>query len=177
MAVYQHVLHDPADEGVYEALLRHFTEYGLAFIARSSHADLPDANHQVIVQFAAHGFAGSYQGLAQRRIGDENGSDRGRRRLRIGLVELTRGDVMPLVDTRGSMRDIMRPAAMPRRRSCSDNRTSMTSDRTCATCPGAASAGVWKPFSVRMALVNRPSAGSGSRCTNPPRLKALEQVR
>ena len=59
MAVYQHALHDPADDGVYEALVRHFTDYGLAFIARSTHPDLPDANHQVIAQFVAHGFAGA----------------------------------------------------------------------------------------------------------------------
>jgi AcrR family transcriptional regulator len=59
MAVYQHALHDPADRGVYEALVRHFTDYGLAFIARSTHPDLPDANHQVIAQFLAHGFAGA----------------------------------------------------------------------------------------------------------------------
>jgi hypothetical protein len=44
---------------VYEALVRHFTDYGLAFIALSTHPDLPDANHQVIAQFVAHGFAGA----------------------------------------------------------------------------------------------------------------------
>ncbi len=59
MAVYQHALHDPADNGVYEALVRHFTDYGLAFISRCTHPDLPDANHQVIAQFVAHGFAGA----------------------------------------------------------------------------------------------------------------------
>jgi AcrR family transcriptional regulator len=59
MAVYQHALHGPVDDGVYEALVRHFTDYGLAFIARSTHPDLPDANHQVIAQFVAHGFAGA----------------------------------------------------------------------------------------------------------------------
>ena len=58
-AVYQHALHDPADDGVYEALVRHFTDYGLAFIARSAHPGLPGANHQVIAQFVAHGFAGA----------------------------------------------------------------------------------------------------------------------
>src|SRR5258707_9690227 len=65
------------------------------------------------------------------------------------------------------MRDMMRSAARPRRRSCSGDTTSMTSDCTWATCPGAAGARVWKPWSVRMALVNRPSAGSGSRRTRP----------
>jgi AcrR family transcriptional regulator len=59
VAVYQHALHDPADDGVYEALVRHFTDYGLAFIARSAHPGLPGANHQVIAQFVAHGFAGA----------------------------------------------------------------------------------------------------------------------
>jgi AcrR family transcriptional regulator len=59
MAAYQHALHDPADGGVYEALVRHFTDYGLAFMARSTNPHLPDANHQVIAQFVAHGFAGA----------------------------------------------------------------------------------------------------------------------
>jgi hypothetical protein len=58
-AVYQHARHDPADEGVYEALVRHFADYSLAFMARCAHPDLPDANHQVIAQFVAHGFAGA----------------------------------------------------------------------------------------------------------------------
>jgi AcrR family transcriptional regulator len=59
MAVYQHALRDPADDGVYEALVRHFTDYALAFLARSAHPDLPGANHEVIAQFVAHGFAGA----------------------------------------------------------------------------------------------------------------------
>jgi AcrR family transcriptional regulator len=59
MAVYQHALHDPADRGVYEALVRHFTGYSLAFIERCTHPDLPDASHQVLAQFVAHGFAGA----------------------------------------------------------------------------------------------------------------------
>ncbi len=59
MAVYQHALHDPADDGVYEALVRHFTDYALAFIARCAHPDLPRTNHEVIAQFVAHGFAGA----------------------------------------------------------------------------------------------------------------------
>jgi AcrR family transcriptional regulator len=58
-AVYQHALHDPADDGVYEALVRHFTDYSLAFMARVTHPDLPAANHQVIARFVAHGFAGA----------------------------------------------------------------------------------------------------------------------
>jgi AcrR family transcriptional regulator len=59
MAVYQHALHDPADDGVYEALVRHFTDYGLAFMARSTHPDLPGTNRRVMAQFVAHGFAGA----------------------------------------------------------------------------------------------------------------------
>jgi AcrR family transcriptional regulator len=58
-ALYQRAVHDPADGAVYEALVRHFTEYGLAFIARCTHPDLPDTNHQVMAQFVAHGFAGA----------------------------------------------------------------------------------------------------------------------
>ena len=41
MAVYRHALHDPADGGVYQALVRHFTDYGLAFMARSTHPACP----------------------------------------------------------------------------------------------------------------------------------------
>ena len=59
MAVYQHALHDPADDGVYEALVRHFTDYGMAFMARSTHPDLPSTNRRVMAQFVAHGFAGA----------------------------------------------------------------------------------------------------------------------
>ena len=59
MAVYQHALHDPADDGVYEALVRHFTDYGTAFMARSTHPDLPGTNRRVMAQFVAHGFAGA----------------------------------------------------------------------------------------------------------------------
>jgi AcrR family transcriptional regulator len=59
MAVYRHALGDPADGGVYEALVRHFTDYSLAFMSRRAHPDLPGARHQVIAQFVAHGFAGA----------------------------------------------------------------------------------------------------------------------
>jgi hypothetical protein len=44
---------------VYEALVRHFTDYAVAFIARCTHPDLPVTNHHVIAQFVAHGFAGA----------------------------------------------------------------------------------------------------------------------
>jgi hypothetical protein len=52
-------LDDPADGGVYEALARHFTDYAMAFIARSTHPDLPDTNYNVVARFVAHGFAGA----------------------------------------------------------------------------------------------------------------------
>ena len=58
-AVYQQAVHHPADGAVYETLVRHFTDYAVAFIARCTHPDLPDANHDVIAQFVAHGFAGA----------------------------------------------------------------------------------------------------------------------
>jgi AcrR family transcriptional regulator len=58
-ALYQRALHDPADGGVYEALVRHFTDYALAFIARCTDPRLPDTNHQVMAQFVANGFAGA----------------------------------------------------------------------------------------------------------------------
>ena len=59
MAIYRHALHHPADGGVYEALVRCFADRSLAVIARSAHPGLPRANHRVIAQFAAHGFAGA----------------------------------------------------------------------------------------------------------------------
>ncbi|MFF1678069.1 TetR/AcrR family transcriptional regulator [Streptomyces sp. NPDC058256] len=58
IAVYRHALADPADSGVYEALVRHFTDYALGYMAGGDHPGLPDANRQVIAQFMAHGFAG-----------------------------------------------------------------------------------------------------------------------
>lgn len=58
-ALYQHAVGDPADGAVYEALVRHFTDYAQAFIARSTHPQLPHKNHQVIARFVAHGFAGA----------------------------------------------------------------------------------------------------------------------
>lgn len=58
-AVYRLAVDDPADGGVYDALVRHFTEYAIAFMARCTHPDLPDSNHGVMAQFVAHGFAGA----------------------------------------------------------------------------------------------------------------------
>jgi hypothetical protein len=31
----------------------------VAFIARCTHPDLPDTNHDIVAQFVAHGFAGA----------------------------------------------------------------------------------------------------------------------
>jgi AcrR family transcriptional regulator len=59
--VYRHALRDPADRGMYQALVRHFTDYGLAFMARSTHPDMPGANHQIMAAFVAHGFAGAIE--------------------------------------------------------------------------------------------------------------------
>jgi AcrR family transcriptional regulator len=58
-AVYHHAVHDPADGGVYDALVRYFGDYATWFIARCSHPDLPTTNHHVIAEFLAHGFAGA----------------------------------------------------------------------------------------------------------------------
>ena len=58
-AVYQLALRDAVDTAVYAALVRHFTDYALAFIARSDNPDVPEANHQVIAEFVANGFAGA----------------------------------------------------------------------------------------------------------------------
>jgi hypothetical protein len=57
--VYRLALRDPADGAVYEALARHFVDYGLTFIAQSDNPDLPRANRRVVAHFLAHGFAGA----------------------------------------------------------------------------------------------------------------------
>ena len=59
LAVYRQALLNPADRGVYEALVRHFTDYAVAFMERSTHPDVPQANRQVIAAFMANGFAGA----------------------------------------------------------------------------------------------------------------------
>jgi AcrR family transcriptional regulator len=58
-AVYRQAVRDPAGGGVYDALIRHFTDYAVGFIARGSHPDLPDRCDHVVAQFVAHGFAGA----------------------------------------------------------------------------------------------------------------------
>ena len=59
--VYQHALDDAADRGIYHALVRHFADYSLAFLSRCTHPDLPKANHQLVAQFVANGFAGAIE--------------------------------------------------------------------------------------------------------------------
>jgi AcrR family transcriptional regulator len=58
-AVYRQAVHDPADGGVYAALVQHFTDYAVAYISRCTHPDLPASNHLVMAQFVAYGFAGA----------------------------------------------------------------------------------------------------------------------
>jgi AcrR family transcriptional regulator len=58
-ALYQLSLRDAADTAVYAALVRHFTDYAFAFIARSDNPDVPEANRQVVAEFVANGFAGA----------------------------------------------------------------------------------------------------------------------
>jgi len=58
-AVYRQALRNPADRGVYEALVRHFAVYAVAFMERSTHPDVPQANRRVIAAFMANGFAGA----------------------------------------------------------------------------------------------------------------------
>ncbi|MEY9854658.1 AcrR family transcriptional regulator [Catenulispora sp. GAS73] len=57
--VYRQALQDPADRGVYEALVRHFADYAMAFMARSDDPGVPRANQEVVAAFMAHGFAGA----------------------------------------------------------------------------------------------------------------------
>jgi AcrR family transcriptional regulator len=58
-AVYRLAVDDPADGGVYEALVRHFGEYAVSFIERSSHPGAHTSNSGITAQFLAHGFAGA----------------------------------------------------------------------------------------------------------------------
>jgi hypothetical protein len=59
-AVYRLAVDDPADGGVYEALVRHFGEYAVSFIeSSSSHPGAHSSNSGVRAQFLSHGFAGA----------------------------------------------------------------------------------------------------------------------
>ncbi|MFE4254043.1 hypothetical protein ACFRU3_31935 [Streptomyces sp. NPDC056910] len=60
--LYRHALGDPADRGVYDALVRHFNGYALAFLARATERGVPgvpETGHQVVAQFLAHGLFGA----------------------------------------------------------------------------------------------------------------------
>jgi AcrR family transcriptional regulator len=59
LPIYRHALDGPADSGVYDALVRHFNDYALTFMAEGDHPGLPEANRRMIAQFMAHGFAGA----------------------------------------------------------------------------------------------------------------------
>jgi len=59
LPIYRHALDDPADSGVYDALVRHFSDYALTFMDDGDHPGLPEANRRMIAQFMAHGLAGA----------------------------------------------------------------------------------------------------------------------
>ena len=87
-AVYRLAMNDPADGGVYEALVRHFTEYAISFIARCTHQDLPDSDRGVIGPVPCAWICRSDQGMAERQLSDERRPDLRHGRLCAGLVEL-----------------------------------------------------------------------------------------
>ena len=88
-ALYQLALRDAADAAVYAALVRHFTDYALSFIARSDNPDLPEANRQVVAEFVANGFAGAIKAwLGDDAVTKEDLVDAAFR-VRTRLVELT----------------------------------------------------------------------------------------
>ncbi|MFE2883840.1 hypothetical protein [Streptomyces sp. NPDC059272] len=96
LPIYRHALDDPADSGVYEALVRHFSDCTLDFMAAGQHGVLPGANRQVIAQFMAR-LRGSDQGLARRPLRHEGGPGRRGRGLRSRLV----GDRRKVIDRPG----------------------------------------------------------------------------
>lgn len=63
------------------------------------------------------------------------------------------------------MRATMRVAASANRFSSADGNSSIRSLLTVSTCPGALATNLAYPAPVKIALVNRPSVGSGSRRT------------
>ncbi|TCC49546.1 TetR/AcrR family transcriptional regulator [Kribbella pittospori] len=65
--IYRQTLENPADRGVYDALVRHFSDYSLAFMAAS--ANVPDGDRELMAQFVSHGFAGAIKAwLADDRL-------------------------------------------------------------------------------------------------------------
>ena len=89
-AVYQQAVHDPADGGVYEALVRHFADYALAFIARCTYPYLPVANHRPRRPVRGAWVRRVHQGVAERQLGRRKATGRCGGRLRTCLVELSR---------------------------------------------------------------------------------------
>jgi AcrR family transcriptional regulator len=57
--VYRQAIDDPADRGVYAALVQDFADYALEFMTLSTNPGIPAANRQIAAQFLAHGFAGA----------------------------------------------------------------------------------------------------------------------
>jgi hypothetical protein len=57
--IYRRAIDDPADRGVYAALVRDFADYALEFMAQSTNPDIPATNRGIAAQFLAHGFAGA----------------------------------------------------------------------------------------------------------------------
>ena len=94
-AVYRQAVHDPADGAVYEALVLHFTDYAVAYIAQCTHPDLPDTNHQVIAHFVARWICRGHQGMARRQLCHQGGPGRRRRCLCAGLVDLNGNCAFP----------------------------------------------------------------------------------
>jgi AcrR family transcriptional regulator len=57
--VYRQAIDDPADRGVYAALVQDFADYALEFMTLSTNPGIPAANRRIAAQFLAHGFAGA----------------------------------------------------------------------------------------------------------------------
>ena len=62
--VYQQALGEPADRGVFDALVRHFDGYALRFLAHADEDVLPKVDHRLVAHFLAHGFAGAIRAWA-----------------------------------------------------------------------------------------------------------------
>jgi hypothetical protein len=50
-----------------------FIDYSQVVLARCTHPDLPDTNHQAIAHFVSHGFAGSIFGMLARVASKHSG--------------------------------------------------------------------------------------------------------
>jgi AcrR family transcriptional regulator len=56
--IYQRAIADPADRGVYDALIEHFTSYTLAFMGTAPKAPKV-ANPRIVARYLSYGFAGA----------------------------------------------------------------------------------------------------------------------